>query len=64
MLAIDLSECSEKFIDVLWHLINLSGVVLLDVSQDTHIIIGHEVDGNSLPVESTRATDSVNVKFS
>merc|ERR1719233_1515004 len=46
------------------HFIDLCGVVLLNVSQNSDVIILHEVDGNTLPAKSTRSTDPVDVQLS
>lgn len=40
------------------HFINLGTVVLLNVSQNTNIIILHKVNGNTLTAISPRATNS------
>lgn len=39
------------------HLINLSGVVLLNVSQDSDVIILHKVDGHALTSITARPTN-------
>ena len=56
-------QLSYKFGDIHRHLVNLSWVILLDVSQNSHIIIGDEVDGNTLTTKTTRSSNSVDVKF-
>lgn len=40
------------------HLVDLGGVVLLDVSQDTDVVVLHKVDGHPLPAVAARAPDS------
>lgn len=39
------------------HFINLCGVVLLDISQDTDVIILHKVNGHTLPAVTPRSTN-------
>ena len=40
------------------HLINLGAVVLLDISQDTDVVVLDEINGHTLPTVPSRATDS------
>jgi len=54
---------SDKFGDIHGHLVNLSRVILLDISEDSHIIICHEVNGDALAAETTGSPDSMDVKL-
>jgi hypothetical protein len=40
---------------------SLSSVVLLDIAQDADVLVGDEVDGNTLASESTGPADAVDV---
>ena len=44
------------------HFINLCGVVLFNIAQNPDVLVLHEVDGNTLPAKTTRATDPVKRK--
>ncbi len=39
------------------HLIDLCGVVLLNITQDTDVVILHKVDGHTFPAVTTRSTN-------
>ena len=41
------------------HLVDLRGVVLLDVPQDADVVVLHEVDGHTLPAVPPRPPDSL-----
>jgi len=43
------------------HLLNLSVVELLEFAEGADILLGNEVDGNTLATEATRTSDSVDV---
>ncbi len=45
------------------HLVDLCTVILFDVSQDSDVVIHHEIDGHTLATEATRAANSVNVQL-
>lgn len=45
------------------HLIDLGGVVLLNVSQDPDVIIFHKVDGHTLTAIATGPTNPVRSKL-
>lgn len=45
------------------HLVDLSTVVLFDITQDAHVFVLHEVDRYTLAPESPRPTDTMNVQF-
>lgn len=45
------------------HLIDLGSVVLLDIAQNTNIIVLDEVDGDSLATKPTRTPDTVDVQL-
>ena len=51
----------SQLIEVSWHLVNLSVVMVLDVLQEAGVLWQHEVDGGSLSSKSTGSTDSVDV---
>jgi len=51
----------DKVCNVGWHLLDLSVVELLQLSQGSDVLLSNKVDGNSLPSESTTASNSVNV---
>lgn len=55
---------SDKFCDIHRHLINLGGIVLLNISQYSDIIICHEIDGDTLSTETPRSTNSMNIELS
>mmetsp|Transcript_47404 Transcript_47404/g.136941 ORF Transcript_47404/g.136941 Transcript_47404/m.136941 type:complete len:469 (-) Transcript_47404:55-1461(-) len=50
--------------DVHGHLIDLRGVELLDVAEDSDVVVLDEVDGHALPAEAARAADAVDVELS
>ena len=45
----------------IWHLLNLSVVELLEFTEGADVLVGHEVDGNTLATETSATSDSVNV---
>lgn len=45
------------------HLVDLRRVVLLDIAQNTHVVVAQEVDGNALSPEAAGATHAVNVEL-
>lgn len=52
---------TEQRTNVSWHLVNLGGVELLNLSHHTDILGGDKVDGNTLSTETTTSTNSVDV---
>jgi hypothetical protein len=46
-------EGSDQISDVHRHLVDLCAVVLLDVSQDTDVILAHKVDRHTLQMAQT-----------
>jgi len=52
-----------KLLKILWHLLNLSVVMILDFSNELGIIWQDKVDGNTLSTETTSSTNSMNVVF-
>ena len=52
---------SDEVCDVHWHLLDLSVVELLDVSEVAHVAGGKEVDGHTLTAETAGAADAVDV---
>lgn len=55
---------SDKISNVHGHLVDLGGVVLLDVPQDADVVVLHKVDGDAFPAVPARAADSVDVELS
>merc|ERR1740139_1602876 len=55
------AACSDQVGDVHRHLFNLCVVKLLDVLHRPHIGICHEIDRDTLPAESSTASDAVQV---
>ena len=53
----------RELLTIHWHLVNLCGVILLNISQDPDVIVLHEVDGHTLATETTGASDSVDVEL-
>jgi hypothetical protein len=45
------------------HFVYLSGIVLLNVSQDADVFDGDKVDGHSFSTKSTSSTNSVDIIF-
>lgn len=45
------------------HLVDLRRVVLLNVTQDTNVVVLHKVDRDTLAAETTRPADTVNVQL-
>lgn len=39
------------------HLIDLRGIVLLNITEDTDVVVLHKVDGHTLPAITTRSTN-------
>lgn len=56
-----LKSLSEQRTNVSWHLVNLGRVELLNLSHHTDVLVGDEVDSNTLSTETTTSTDSVDV---
>jgi hypothetical protein len=50
--------------DIHWHLIDLRGVVLLNIAKKSDIIIFHKINCNTFTTKSSRTTNAMNVKFS
>lgn len=46
------------------HFVNLSTVVLLNISEDSDVVIFHEVDGHTFSAISPRTTNPVDVQLS
>lgn len=44
------------------HLVDLGGVVLLDVPQDADVVVLHKVDGDAFPAVPARAADSAEAR--
>lgn len=45
------------------HLVDLRGIVLLDVPQDSDVVGLDEVDGDTLATKTTRSTDAMDVQL-
>lgn len=54
----------DKISHVHGHFVDLRGIVLFNVSQDSDVVGLDEVDGNTLATEAARATDPVDVQLS
>lgn len=46
-----------------WHFVDLGGVVLLNVSEDSDVVILDKVDGHTFSAETTRTTDAMNIQL-
>lgn len=57
------ASCSlgVEILKILRHLLDLSVVVILDLSDELGVVGGHEVDSDTLSTETTGSTDSMNV---
>lgn len=53
----------NKFADVHGHLVDLRGVVLLDVAQNADVVRLDEVDRHTLATVTTRAADAMDVQL-
>jgi len=53
----------DKVSNVHRHLVDLRRVVLLNVAQDTDVVVLHKVDRDTLAAETTRPADAVNVEL-
>jgi len=53
----------DKVSNIHWHLLDLGGIELLDLTHHTNIISGNKVDCNTFSSKTTTTTDSVNVVF-
>ena len=45
----------------IWHLLNLSVVELLEFTEGADVLVGHEVNGDTLATETSATSNSVNV---
>ena len=54
---------AEEIGDIDWHVLDNSIVMLLQLLQEFGVRVSDEVNGNSLPSESTRSTNSMDVFF-
>ena len=54
-------SCLDEVGNVHWHLLNLSAVELLDLAHHADIVLGDEVDGNTLSSETTTTTNAMDV---
>ena len=52
----------RKSLTVHGHLVDLCGVELFNVSQDSDVVVLNEVDGHTFAAESTRPTNSTNTQ--
>lgn len=55
---------SNQISNVHRHLVDLRGVVLLDVPEDADVIVLHEINGHALSAIPARPSNSVYVQFS
>jgi hypothetical protein len=51
----------DKVGDVVWHLLDLSVVELLELTEWLDVVVGNKIDCDSLSSETSRSSDSVNV---
>lgn len=63
-----LEKCSlftsgVKVFKILWHLLNLSIVVILNFSDELSVVWQDEIDSNTLSTKSTGSTNSVDINF-
>ena len=56
-------ELGSRRLTVHGHFVDLSTVVLFNVSQDSDVVVHDEVDGHAFASEAARAADSVNVQL-
>jgi len=61
--AICSPQSSDQVGHVHRHLINLRAVVLLNVSQDTDVVLAHKVDRHTLAPKTPRATNAMDVEL-
>ncbi|RNA29565.1 hypothetical protein BpHYR1_041898 [Brachionus plicatilis] len=59
----NIPSCSNKISHIHWHFVNLSAVVLFNVSQYSDVIIHDKIDGDTLAAKAARAAYSVNVEL-
>ena len=45
-----------------WHLVNLCGVVLLNVTEDLDVVVGCKVDGDALAPKATATADAAHAQ--
>lgn len=64
VLASGIHETSEQILDSNRHLIDLRGVVLLNVAEDADVFNCDKVDGHSLAAKAASPSDSMDVVFS
>lgn len=55
---------SEEVFDADRHLVDLSGIVLLDIPKDSDVVDGDKVDGDTLATKATGPADAMDVVFS
>ena len=63
MIYSKLVHYSEQVIDVHGHFVDFCRIVLLNVPQDAHIFIRHEVNCNASAIEAPRPTDPMDVEL-
>eukprot|EP00966_Prymnesium_polylepis_P299398 6918564-Prymnesium_polylepis.2 len=56
-------NASDEIGDIHRHLVNLGGVVLLNVAQDADVVRFDKVDRHALAAEAARAADAVDVQL-
>ena len=54
-------SCLDEVGNVHGHLLDLSTVELFDLAHHANIVLGNEVDGNTLSSEATTTADAMNV---
>lgn len=62
--VVTLRKQLNKISDIHGHLINLRGVVLFNIAENSDIVALHKVDRDTLTAETTRTADTMNVQLS
>merc|ERR1719250_67234 len=57
------AQALDKVSNIHRHLIYLGGVVLFNITQDSDVVILHEVDGHTFSAKPARSADSVDVEL-
>ena len=54
---------SKHFRDIHRHLVDLSSIILFDISEDPNVVVLDEVDCDTFPAEASGPTDAVDVQL-
>lgn len=52
-----------NYLTIHWHLVNLGRVILLDVPEDSDVVILDKVDGNTLAAKASRSTNTMDIQL-